>query len=311
MEFLYTKRNTDGKIEAVRLSASSRAEVFSVLKDKGVVPISVKQVESPTPNLLHSQTLKKSVTGLFAICILAGVGIGVWYLISRTDMPSTSQDPVRTQIEKPKHQSDRAEAKVSPYTAPVATQAVEKVHTKPKTAKEVLADYLANPPSVTNYMVGITVTTNRPKALFRNATEQMLSSLFRTELGSVPPPMPKVPMRDKVNIQDILSTQFSLSPETPEKEAAIKDIVCQAKRAMKEYLDQGGTPESFIDHYRNELQTCHETWKMCQQTAIKSCREEDPEVAREMVERINESLAAKGIKPVNLPPKFREKLGIK
>ena len=160
-------------------------------------------------------------------------------------------------------------------------------------------------------MVGITVTTNRPKALFRNATEQMLSSLFRTELGSVPPPMPKVPMRDKVNIQDILSTQFSLSPETPEKEAAIKDIVCQAKRAMREYLDQGGTPESFIDHYRNELQTCHETWKMCQLAAIKSCREEDPEVAREMVERINESLAAKGIKPVNLPPKFREKLGIK
>ena len=309
MDFTYTRRTLDGKLEDLSISASSRAEVFQILRKQGITPVSVRVVNGSSH--VSSRFQFSRIVTCSILCVPIAVGL-VLFLVydacprtEQEDRPPKTRPTVPTKTEfRQKIASDMPSPTTSPRDA-------DSGPAKPKTAKEVLADLLTHPPAVTNYMVGITVTTNRPRRIYRNATEQMLASLFRTELGSIPPPMPQIPMRDNVNIDEILSNHFSITDADSETSSTIKDVVNQAKQVMKEFLDQGGTPESFISYYRNELQHCYETWKMCQQSAIKSCREDDPEVAREMIDKINESLSEKGIKPVNLPPRFREKLGIK
>lgn len=312
MEFICTRRTADGGLEDLPISASSREEAFQSLRRQGVVPVSVRLADAPR-RISRSRFPRMVVGSVLGVSAAAGLVL-LLVLCARSRVDPADRSP---QEKTPAPARPESKQKAVPDVPPpamslqVPDKDAETAPSKPKTAKEVLADHLAHPPSVTNYMVGITVTTNRPKRIHRNATEQMLSSLFRTELGSAPPPMPKIPMREKVDIEGILSSPLSAPDGDSEASSSVKDVVGQAKLAMKEFLDRGGTPEAFISYYRDELQRCHETWKMCQQAAIRSCREEDPEVAREMVGRINETLSEKGIKPVSLPPRFRERLEIK
>jgi hypothetical protein len=53
----------------------------------------------------------------------------------------------------------------------------------------------------------------------------------------------------------------------------------------------------------------HNEWKECQKSVLQVVREE-PDLAAEYITEINNRLSQKGIRPVKLPPKLKEQLGI-
>jgi hypothetical protein len=176
---------------------------------------------------------------------------------------------------------------------------------KAKSAKEILEDLKRNPPSVTNYMVGVTITTNKPKVLFDNPTEQMLFSLLQTPLGCLPPPMPQVPLRDRLDIKKILATSLPVNDSDNPRDKETTKTLNMAKKILENYINNGGNVQGFINDYYGDLQAYHNTWKVSQEAALNSCRQDEPEVAKEFIMRINEDLQSKGIRPIKLPPKYK------
>ena len=67
--------------------------------------------------------------------------------------------------------------------------------------------------------------------------------------------------------------------------------------------------KTFLEYYRGELMQAHNEWKECQKSVLQVVRDE-PDLAADYIAEINNRLAQKGIRPVKLPPKLKEQLGI-
>ncbi len=122
--------------------------------------------------------------------------------------------------------------------------------------------------------------------------------------------MGRIPLHDKKELESILQSAFDQGSNKDEKRREMEQTVDAARKLFKDYIAQGGNPDEFMEYFRDELAKYHEHWKMSQKLAVATCRDEDPEVARQMVDEINARLAEKGIKPVNIPPKFRARIGL-
>jgi hypothetical protein len=152
----------------------------------------------------------------------------------------------------------------------------------------------------------MTVPSNR---VFRTGTEQILSWIFTTELGDLPPPLPKIPDSEKAHFAKILLRDNPLTENDSEFSAAAKEMVQLAKKEMVEYIKKGGSPEEFLDYYRGELMQAYEMRKAVQQSIQKILKEE-PEIALEYLNDVNKDLESRGIKKIKLHPKQLKHFGI-
>lgn len=150
------------------------------------------------------------------------------------------------------------------------------------------------------------VSTNRP---FATGTEQVMSWIFTTTLGNMPPPLPRISIRDEAHLAEILMADNPALEGDSEKVKNAKEMVELAKKEAIEFVKQGGDVTEFLEYYRGELVQAHNEWQESQKSVMQVIREE-PDIAAEYIEEVNAKLAEKGIKPVNIPPKFREQLGL-
>lgn len=150
------------------------------------------------------------------------------------------------------------------------------------------------------------VSTNRP---FATGTEQVMSWIFTTTLGNMPPPLPRISIRDEAHLAEILMADNPALEGDSEKVKNAKEMVELAKKEAIEFVKQGGDVTEFLEYYRGELVQAHNEWQESQKSVMQVIREE-PDIAAEYIEEVNAKLAEKGIKPVNVPPKFREQLGL-
>ena len=108
----------------------------------------------------------------------------------------------------------------------------------------------------------------------------------------------------------ILTSPNIVDEADSEKAADAKRTVELAKKELRDYLLKGGDFDEFLAYYRGQLVQAHHQWQESQRVVIQACRDEDPEVARAMLDEVNKRLEKKGIKQIMLPPVFRKKLGI-
>ena len=146
--------------------------------------------------------------------------------------------------------------------------------------------------------------------LVKEPIEQLMLTVFETELGDMPPMLPAIPAFDEVRFNKLVNLQ-TLPEEGDSKEALLsKELVNQVKAELAKYLKEGGTTSGFLAYYVNELDSAFREREMCKELQMKSMKTDDPEVAREMYFKINERLAAKGIKPLTLTKRQKAHLGI-
>ena len=150
----------------------------------------------------------------------------------------------------------------------------------------------------------LTPSTNRA---FRTGVEQVASWIFTTRLGDAAPPLPKISIRDEAHIRAILDAPNTVLDTDSDKVADAKRTVAEVKKILDEYLAKGGRVQEFFEYYHGQLREAHDIWRHNQLSMLKVLKEE-PEAAPMLIQEMNAEMAERGIKPLTVPPKWREKM---
>ena len=311
MFFEYTFRDSKGSKAVDVIEASDRSSAFSQLKGRGISVISMKEVSGPRKAQSGIQvggatSSKAVVRGVIAALLVIGGAILVWSLLSSgssTDAPDLSKNTPKKVAADKKNVAAAKKEQVPqqtqrPQSAPIP-KAVP-LPAAPITTNETLV--------VSNNVVSL--PTNELSSVHRNSTEQLLMWVFMTPLGNMPPPLPKLPKCDEKRMWEILTSPIPMKEGDTARQQDAKQTIELAKKELKDYLKKGGDINEFFNYYHGQLKLAHMQYQESQRSVLKVCREEDPEVAREYIEKVNSDLDAKGIKHVVIPPKFKQKLGL-
>ena len=144
--------------------------------------------------------------------------------------------------------------------------------------------------------------TNRT---FKTGTEQLLSWICHTELGDMPMPIPSLGEEERDNLVAILISHNEIKESDSEEAKNAKEMVDYAKREMLEFIKEGGDPDDFMQFYFQELKKGFEK-RNNYRDEVEQVIEEEPELAAEFVEKVNEVLDAEGIKPLRYDEEAKE-----
>jgi hypothetical protein len=154
----------------------------------------------------------------------------------------------------------------------------------------------------------LTAKTNRA---FSSGLEQKLAAIFTTELGAPPPLLPtRLSPVTFLKLEEILDAPNEILETDSDRVIEAKKACTEAKKMMKEHIAAGGDPEKFLESYYSMLKQASEEWKTAQMSLMQTIRT-DPGLAITMEAEINENFTARGIRPVKIPPQFKERYGIK
>ena len=240
--------------------------------------------------------------------VIAAILGGVWWWCGR-DVPSADTPPPK--VEKPKSKPI-AVPKPTPKTktpetndAPVATVTPPKrvAWRDPKLSEEQRLE------SYEKSLAESPLPNTSSNRLFRSGIEQVMGWIFTTEVGDMPPPLPRIPDFDIVHLQEILDTKNEISESDTEKQADTKNTVDFVKAELKKYLEKGGDPDEFMKYYHDQLKTAHQHRQIVQDQVMKVLQEE-PELAEEFLNDANKGLAEMGIKAVVIPERIKQRLGL-
>jgi hypothetical protein len=172
----------------------------------------------------------------------------------------------------------------------------------PQTAAAVAGAAKVAPPAVKKRRVEVIpgISTNPPPPTgFSSPTEALINMIVNTPLGSPPPSLPRVPPRE--DFAKIFETDILVYDEDDEQTVAAKINVAKAKEYLKEYLEQGGTPDGFLTYYHDELRAAHQEWMLARKQALDLIKAGDAEGALLYVQEQNRAFAERGIKPIVIP----------
>ena len=144
--------------------------------------------------------------------------------------------------------------------------------------------------------IHIDIYTNR---YFKTGVEQVMGWVFTCKLGDMPPPLPTFSEEDRMNLAAILISKNEIKDGDDEKAAETKEMVDFAKREMMAFIKEGGDPQQFMEYYHAELRKANEyrTLAVAQAEEIYG---DDPEMAQKFIDKINETLDEKGIRPISV-----------
>lgn len=143
--------------------------------------------------------------------------------------------------------------------------------------------------------------------LFKSGLEQVMGWIFTTEVGEMPPPLPRIPDFDLVHLQEILESKNEISSTDSERQSDTKAMVDFAKEELKKYLEKGGAPDEFLSYYHDQLKSAYVHRRMVMEQVIKVMKE-DPELAEDFLKEANSGLQEKGIKSVVIPDRIRNQI---
>ena len=315
MTFSVTFRRPDGALETESTEAANRGECFAIYRNRGISPISVKECSGakrcgrdgrPVVKAHAESTLSNRSRGLIAV--VAGLGAAVfcfWYLTAH----NTEDAKNDTKPRQEKRNGIVREATPAKAPAPAENPVVKESASPAKKKKMTLEEREAIiEKRIMETPLDFSAKTNRA---FNTGLEQKLAAIFTTELGAPPPLMPlKMSPVTYLRLQEILDAPNEILETDSERVVAAKQACAEAKKMMKEHMAAGGDPEKFLESYYSLLKQASDEWKAAQMSLIETMRT-DPGLAATMESEINENFAARGIRPVKMPPKMKERYGIK
>jgi len=307
MTFTITYRAKDGALREERIEAASRAECVAECKRRGIAPIRIAEGGGRAGSTKPPRGDGRTKPGMWRVAVLAAVlaavAGGAWWWYGHAGR-------VTVPVEKPKIEKPKAERPVKAWTEPsppaVTNEVARPVEVRPpapawrdpkatdEQRTEAYAKMLAESPLPNT-------SSNR---LFRSGLEQVMGWVFTTEVGDMPPPLPRVPDFDIVHLKEILESKCEVKADDTAKQADAKNTVEFAKEELKKYLEKGGSPDEFLQYYHDQLKTAYLHRKMVMDQVMMTMRD-DPDLAEDFLKEANKGLAEKGIKEVVIPERLR------
>ena len=246
------------------------------------------------------------IGGAAAIVVVLAL-VALWLCVGKdsrgSDTPRKPQSKTEPASKKQPQKPVEEEAESGNTAQPIAADS-ESVPETPKTPEEIEAEERKKDPLYDRHHI----VAKMP--LVKEPIEQLMLTVFETELGDIPPMLPAIPAFDEERFEKIVHLQ-TLPEEGDSKEALLsKELVNQVKAELAKYLKEGGTTSGFLAYYVNELDAAFKEREMCKELMMKSMKTDEPELARDVFTKFNERLGAKGIKPLTLTRRQREYLGI-
>lgn len=243
--------------------------------------------------------MRGAIAGLAVVAVL---GVAAFFIFGGKDAK-----PKAEKVEKKPAQLAEVKPAAAPHIEKVSAEAAAKSARREKLMKmtpEERADFVLQ--ELKNRPLNLSVSTNHT---FSTGTEQVMSWVFTTRLGDMPPMLPKLPKSEMLHLTEILIADNQEFDSDPEKVRNSKQVVLQVKKELREYIKQGGEVEDFLSYYHDQLRQAHEEWITCGKSVREMCLK-DPELAQDYCKEVNKRLESKGIKPVKLPIGLLRKQGV-
>lgn len=313
MTFTVTYRDKTGQKVQEVFEADSRAGLFAQLKERKLNALKVDNGNTVTRSSASKSLSPKAKKLIAALLVVAVCGVVILALL-----PSIKQGVTVEEYRKRatvKHTTKVKENQTNSKTnitsestieddSSTTTNAVAEVKEKPMTPEEIEAEARKKDPLYDRHHI----VAKMP--LVKEPIEQLMLTVFTTELGDMPPMLPAIPAFDEERFEKLVNRKTNPEKGDSEEVLLSKEIVNEVKKELAKYLKEGGTTSGFLSYYVSELDSAFKEREMCKSLAMKAMKTEDPEVAREYFFRLNEELAKKGIKPLTLNKRQKAHLGI-
>lgn len=250
---------------------------------------------------------------LAGLLVVVGVGVGFYFINKPTvaaDKKSIVKEKTSSLIEavdpampSPVMEEEEAPKQEVKKVDPAKIKEVKRLQALSKEEREDIAyQRLKDKP------LDLTPKTNR---IFRTGTEASLARIFMTRVGDPPPPFftTKIPLRDEAHLAEILIADNPALETDSDAQRETKEMVELAKKEMVQFIKEGGDPEEFLEYYHGKLQEAH----IMRSEAMKSfmaIAREDPTIAADYLDRLNQSLDEKGIRTIELSESQKQRFGI-
>lgn len=313
--FTISYRLPSGGLKSEVIDAADRASALAQMRSRGITPVSVKEgsrLASTTTPASRPLGVNGMVAGLFVVV----AAVVVWFclipkekpVVPRVEKPKKVdvEKPKKVRVEKPKKMRVEMPTPIVRSSKVIVTNSVREARLEklramtPEQRKEFLLEEERQRP------IDLTPSTNR---VFRTGVEQVMAWIFTARKGNLPPPLPGISIRDEAHMEEILASRNPLLEGDSEGAKDAKQMVELAKAELRDYLKQGGDVKEFLQYYHGQLLQAHHEWTDAQRSVMKTIRD-DPDIAAVYIDEVNKRLSAKGIKPVNIPPRIKQRLGI-
>lgn len=314
MTFTVTYRDRSGKKVQETFEAESRSDLFAQLKERKINALKVDNgntIARSSASKSLSPMAKKVIAALLVVAVCGVVILALLPTIKSglTAEKHSKKVAVRetAKVKGSKTNSNvetSSESTVTDEVSTATTNIIADVEEKPKTPEEIEAEARKKDPLYDRHHI----VAKMP--LVKEPIEQLMLTVFTTELGDMPPSLPAIPAFDEERFEKLVNRKTKPEKGDSEEVLLSKEIVNAVKKELAEYLKEGGTTSGFLSYYVSELDSAFKEREMCKSLAMKAMKTEDPEVAREYFFRLNEELAKKGIKPLTLNRRQKAHLGI-
>ncbi len=303
MVFSYRYRDKSGSVKTGTVEAASRKDAFAVLKAKNISPLNLTEgAASPAKEQKPLNPVLRGLAAGIIVVVLAAVVAWQAGLFSQKPSPAPKKDVVKKGTPEKAVKKPKA-PKQTPVKAETPKPEEKKINFRDMTPEQRLDMQIKR---AAETPLPAEPATNRA---FRTGAEQLLSWVFQTTLGDMPPPLPQVSLYDEVHLEEILNSPNPVREGDSERTKEAKKIVEIAKKELKDYIAKGGDITGFLDYYRGILVQAAEEYSQARKDVMRVIREE-PEIAEQFIEETNKVLGEKGIKPVVIPPRMRERMGL-
>lgn len=300
--FNYMAKDSSGALKRGSLAAADRSAALAEIRLRGLLPVSVCEGQAASSDAFPQMTVKKIVVALASLAVIVVVGV-LFLMLGKKPSAASHAPPVRSEpsvrpvaVRLPSPAVASPEVSAPEPAAAVPPQAQPAKENSP--VAEVPSTSVAKSPQIGQALQ--TVTTSQPKPSgYSSGTEAVINMIVNARLGTPPPPLLRLPQTE--NIAEILDSDIIVYDDDSEKSAAGKANVAYAKQLLKEYIQAGGTPENFLQHYHARLTSAFEEWRAAQKYTRDLLNAGDKDGAARYVEEQNKKFAEKGVRPIIMP----------
>lgn len=305
MEFTVKYRGQDGRVAYEVVQANSHAEVFPILKDKGIVAISITQgaIKSRTSGKSFSSS---QIKGLLAGVVVVAVSIGLYFALfnSSGNVKSDRKKEVKnkpTKVVAVSNEKPSRKPKVSSPTNAVPQAEKTKPTIDPKAKLDFTAVTNAQGEVMQRWRTPDGKTHARlvpPKPLFDNVIDQTLSIVLSAPKGHVLPPMPGLGPNATKEFAEALKKPIVINEDDPEDVKRAKLLVQAGREAIFDALESGKSVNEIISEHCAAVNDNAEMHNTVSAEYRKLIAEGDLEGAETYRQEANKILEKSGAEPV-------------